>query len=90
MPDIGVTAIFRLARHLAVTTRDVDLLLADARQRDQGRDREQEGDQEHRAARQEITGRAHHGGGDTIAERRKTGVAAKPLADRKRPRRDQG
>ena len=43
-------AIRRLARHRAVRLRDVDLALADARQRDQGRDREQEGDEEHRAA----------------------------------------
>jgi hypothetical protein len=84
VPDIGVTTIFRLARHFAVTACDVDLLLADARQGNQCREREQEGDQEHRAARQQISGGAHHGGGDAIADGGKTGVAPKPFADRER------
>ncbi|MHC2369380.1 hypothetical protein ACVIQT_004028 [Bradyrhizobium diazoefficiens] len=37
-----------------------------------------------RAARQQIAGRAHHGGGNAIAEGGKPRVAAEPLADRER------
>ena len=51
----------------------------------QGRDRQQDGDEEHRAARQEIAGRAHHGGRNAIAERGKARVAPEPLADRGGP-----
>ena len=65
--------------------RHVDFALPDARQREQGRDRKAEGDQEHRSTGDEITGGAHHGRGDAIAERGKPRVAPEPLADRKRP-----
>ena len=39
------------------------------------------GDDEHRARREEMSGRAHHGGREPVADGRKAGIAAKAFAD---------
>ena len=82
--DAGRFGVGHLARHRTVRPRRIDFALADARQRKQGRNRQDEGDEKHRAARQQIAAGAHHGRGDTVSERRKAGIAPEPLADRQR------
>jgi hypothetical protein len=59
-------------------------VLADTRQRQQGRDRQDKGDEKYRAARQQIAGCSHHGRGGAVAKRRKAGVAPEPFADLER------
>jgi len=74
-----------LALHRAMRARNIHFILANAGQRQQGRNRQHEGDEKHRTAGEQITACAHHGRRYAVAERRKSGVASQPLADLERP-----
>jgi hypothetical protein len=63
----------------------IDFALANARERKQGRNCQDEGDEKHRTARQQIAARAHYRRGYSVAKRREAGIAPEPLTDRKRP-----
>ena len=82
--NAGGLDVVGLALDRAMRPRRIDLVLADLGQRQQSGYRQHEGDDEHRTAGQQISGRAHHRGGRSVAERGETGVAPEPLADRQR------
>lgn len=50
-----------------------------------GRNCQNEGDEKHRTARQQIAACAHHGSGNIISERCKAGIASESFTDRERP-----
>ena len=56
---------------------------ADAAQRQQRRDQQHGGDEEHRAVGEQVAARAHRGGRDAVADRGEARIAAEPLADRR-------
>ena len=74
-----------LARHRAMRLGRINFAFADAPERNQGRNGQQESHQKYRTAGQQITAGTHDGSGNAIAERCKPGVASEPLADRQRP-----
>jgi hypothetical protein len=80
----GRFGIGHLSHHLAVASRNINLLSANPRQRQQCRYRQNEGDQKHRAAGQQIAGGTHQCRRRTVAERSEPGIAPEPLADRER------
>ena len=59
----------------------IDLGGADAAERNQRRDQQHRGDEEHRTRRQQVSDGAHHGGCDPVADGGKARIASKPLAD---------
>ena len=63
----------------------IDFALADARERKQGRNCQDKGDEKHRTARHQIAARTHHRRGCSVTKRREAGIAPEPLTDRKRP-----
>ncbi len=85
MENAGGLFIGNLPHDGAVALSDVDLLLADARKRQQCRNREHEGHEKHCLARQQVTGRAHQRRRRAVAQRCKAGIAPKPLPDGERP-----
>ena len=92
----GRFGIGHLAHHLAMASRNINLLFANPRQRQQCRYRQNEGDQKHRPAGQQIARDPHQRRRRAVAERGEAGIAPEPLADRERTdqaeadRRDRG